>query len=148
MVGNMLIIAELENTKVYHAFTYRGAAIPNMQFFDIEGKPVSNPYGMPNVLKVIYDISEQKWYLPYNLPHFDWEFLARVYLGVKNMSEHNLKLVKERDDLGLKISKLKKFMKNDEFHNLDEDDQELLKAQKSVMKAYKHILNERIFWEF
>lgn len=64
-----------------------------------------------------------------------------------DMSEHNLKLVKERDDLGLKISKLKKFMKTDKFHNLDKDDQELLKAQKSVMKTYKHILNERISWE-
>ena len=148
MNGKVFLFAIFDNGKVYHTLAYQGAYIPNMQFFDIKGKPVSNPYGMPNVLKVIYDISEQKWYLPYNLPHFDWEFLARVYLGVKNMSEHNLKLVKERDDLGLKISKLKKFMKTDEFHNLDEDDQELLKAQKSAMKTYKHILNERIFWEF
>ena len=101
---------------------------------------------MPDVLKVVYDISEQTWYLPYDLP--DAEATACTYLGVKSMSEHNLKLVKERDDLDLKISKLKKFMKTDEFHNLDEDDQELLKAQKSAMKTYKHILNERIFWEF
>ncbi len=147
MIGNEILFVELENGKTYHTLTYQGADIPNMQFFDIEGKPVSNPYGMPDVLKAIYDISEQKWYLPYDLPPFDCEFLARLYLGVKSMSEHNLKLVKERDDLGLKISKLKKFMKSDDFHNLDEDDQELLKAQKSAMKTYKHILNERIFWE-
>ena len=147
MAGNEILFIELENGKTYHTFTYRGADIPSMQFFDIEGKPVSNPYGMPDVLKTLYDISAQKWYLPYNLPHFDWEFLARLYLGVKNMSEHNLKSVKERDDLGLKISKLKKFMKTDEFHSLDKYDQELLKAQKSAMKTYKHILNERIFWE-
>lgn len=147
MNGKILLFVIFENGKVYHTLTYQGADVPSMQFFDIEGKPVSNPYGMPDVLKAIYDISEQKWYLPYNLPDFDWEFLGRLYLGVKSMSEHNLKLVKERDDLGLKISKLKKFMKSDDFHNLDEDDQELLKAQKSAMKTYKHILNERIFWE-
>ncbi|MBD8084921.1 hypothetical protein HUK45_01350 [Limosilactobacillus sp. c9Ua_26_M] len=146
MVGNEILFVELENGKTYHTFTYSGADIPGMQFFDIEGKPVSNPQGRW-CKKSLYVISEQKWYLPYNLPHFDWEFLGRLYLGVKNMSEHNLKLVKERDDLGLKISKLKKFMKSDDFYNLDKDDQELLKAQKSAMKTYKHILNERIFWE-
>lgn len=146
MVGNEIIFVELENGKTYHTFTYSGADIPGMQFFDIEGKPVSNPQGRW-CKNSLYVISEQKWYLPYNLPHFDWEFLGRLYLGVKNMSEHNLKLVKERDDLGLKISKLKKFMKSDDFYNLDKDDQELLKAQKSAMKTYKYILNERIFWE-
>lgn len=147
MNGKVFLFAIFDNGKVYHTLTYQGADIPNMQFFDIEGKPVSNPYGMPDVLKAIYDISEQKWYLPYDLPPFDCEFLARLYLGVKSMSEHKLKLVKERDDLGLKISKLKKFMHSDDFHSLDKYDQELLKAQKSVMKTYKHILNERIFWE-
>ena len=146
MAYNEILFVKLDDDRVYHTLTYQGADIPSMQFFDIKGNPVSNPYGIA-CKKALYDITKHKWYLPYNLPHFDWEFLARVYLGVKNMSEHNLKLVKERDDLGLKISKLKKFMKTDEFHNLDEDDQELLKAQKSVMKAYKHILNERIFWE-
>lgn len=148
MNGKAFLFAIFDNGKVYHTLAYQGAYIPNMQLFDIKGKPVSNPYGNPDVLRVVCDISEQKWYLPYGLPVVDDEATARAYLGVKNMSEHNLKLVKERDDLGLKISKLKKFMKTDEFHNLDEDDQELLKAQKSVMKAYKHILNERIFWEF
>lgn len=92
MVGNMLIIAKLKNTKVYHAFT--------------------NHLG-----------------------------------GNKEMQKHIIELTRERDDLGLKISKLKKFMKSDDFYNLDKDDQERLKAQKSVMKTYKHILNERIYWE-
>ena len=146
MNGKVLLFAIFDNGRVYHTLTYQGADIPSMQFFDIEGNPVSNPYDIA-CKKALYDIAKQKWCLPYCLPFFDYEILGRLYLGVKNMNEHNLKLVKERDDLGLKISKLKKFMKTDEFHNLDKDDQELLKAQKSVMKTYKHILNERIFWE-
>lgn len=145
MAGNEILFVELENGKTYHTFTYDGADIPSMQFFDIEGKPVSNPHGMTDVSTWLYDITSKKLRLPYRMPNTEW--IAALFLGVKNMSEHNLKLVKERDDLGLKISKLKKFMKTDEFHNLDEDDQELLKAQKSAMKTYKHILNERIFWE-
>ena len=63
------------------------------------------------------------------------------------MQKHIIELTRERDDLSIKINRLKKFMHSDDFHNLDKYDQELLKAQKSVMKAYKHILNERIFWE-
>lgn len=146
MVYSEILFVELDDGRVYHTFTYQGAYVSGMQFFDIKGNPVSNPCGIA-YKKALYDITKRKWYLPYNLPHFDWEFLGRLYLGVKNMSEHNLKLVKERDDLGLKISKLKKFMKSDDFYNLDKDDRERLKAQKSAMKAYKHILNERIYWE-
>ena len=146
MAYNEILFVELDDDRVYHTFAYQGAAVPDMQFFDIKGNPVNNPQGR-RCKTALYDITKQKWYLPYNLPHFDWEFLGRLYLGVKNMSEHNLKLVKERDDLGLKISKLKKFMKSDDFYNLDKDDQERLKAQKSVMKTYKHILNDRIYRE-
>lgn len=141
------LFAIFDNGKVYHTLTYQGADIPNMQFFDIEGKPVSNPYGMPDVLKAIYDISEQKWYLPYDLPPFDCEFLARLYLGVKSMSEHNLKLVKERDDLSMKIERLKKFMKSDKFKALDGMNQQLLSMQKTQMKALLKTLDLRLDWE-
>ena len=146
MVGNEILFVELENGKTYHTFTYSGADIPNMQFFDIEGKPVSNPQGR-RCKKSLYVISEQKWYLPYDLPPFDCEFLARLYLGVKSMSEHNLKLVKERDDLGLKISKLKKFMKSDKFKALDGINQQLLSMQKTQMKALLKTLDLRLDWE-
>ena len=146
MAYNKILFVKLDDGRVYHTLTYQGAYIPSVQFFDIKGNPVSNPYNIA-CKKALYDITKQKWHLPYSLPFFDHGILGRLYLGVKNMSEHNLKLVKERDDLGLKISKLKKFMKSDDFYNLDKDDQELLKAQKSAMKTYKHILNERIFWE-
>lgn len=146
MAYNEILFVKLDDDRVYHTLTYQGADIPSMQFFDIKGNPVSNPYDIA-CKKALYDITKQKWHLPYSLPFFDHGILGRLYLGVRNMSEHNLKLVKERDDLGLKISKLKKFMKSDDFYNLDKDDQELLKAQKSAMKTYKHILNERIFWE-
>lgn len=49
MAGNEILFVELENGKTYHTFTYDGADIPSMQFFDIEGKPVSNPHGMTDV---------------------------------------------------------------------------------------------------
>lgn len=145
MTGNLLLFVELGNGKAYHTFTYQGADIQSMQFFDLEGNPVANPCYLPSVFRTVYDITEQKWYLPYGMSA-DAEWTARHYLGVKKMSKHIIKLVKERDDLGLKINKLKKFMKSDEFYNLEKADQELLKAQKNAMKTYKHILNERILW--
>lgn len=146
MTGNLLLFVELGNGKAYHTFTYQGADVPSMQFFDLEGNPVANPHSLPSVFRTVYDITEQKWYLPYGMPA-DEETAHRL-LGVRKMSKHIIKLVKERDDLGLKISKLNQFMKSDDFHNLNGNGQELLKAQKNAMKTYKHILNERILWEF
>ena len=148
MVGNMLIIVELENTKVYHAFTYRGAAISDMQYLDDKGNLVRNPQGMSVNFVGSYFIPTGEWRVEQGDYGSFIEYLRNHLGGNKEMQKHIIELTRERDDLGLKISKLKKFMKTDEFHNLDEDDQERLKAQKSAMKAYKHILNERIFWEF
>ncbi|PWT44821.1 hypothetical protein DKZ23_10260 [Limosilactobacillus reuteri] len=45
MAYNEILFVELDDDRVYHTFTYQGADVPGMQFFDIEGKPVSNPQG-------------------------------------------------------------------------------------------------------
>lgn len=143
MTGDMIIFVQLEGGKIYHAFTYRGAKVPDMQFFNRGGKPVVNPCGMLKTFSNFYDMASETWDFAYEPS----ERLAHRFLGANNMSKHILKLVKERDDLGLKISKLKDFMKSDEFCGLNESNQELLKVQKNVMKSYKHILNERIMQE-
>ena len=53
----------------------------------------------------------------------------------------------EQYDLIDKIKRLKKFMRSDEFKKLEDDEKALLKAQKNAMRAYKNILDLRIYWE-
>lgn len=147
VVGNMLIIVELENTKVYHAFTYRGAAISDIQYLDDKGNLVRNPQGMSVNFVGSYFIPTGEWRVEQGDYGSFIEYLRNHLGGNKEMQKHIIELTRERDDLSIKINRLKKFMQSDEFHNLDKYDQELLKAQKSVMKTYKHILNDRIYWE-
>ncbi len=61
--------------------------------------------------------------------------------------EHIEKLTEERNDLLIKIERLKKFMKSDKFKALDDMNQQLLSLQKTQMKALLKTLDLRIDWE-
>jgi hypothetical protein len=53
------------------------------------------------------------------------------------------KLVKEIRDLKSKITKLVKFIKTEDFDNLDDENRELLLQQKDEMSKYLSILEKR-----
>lgn len=61
------------------------------------------------------------------------------------MKAHELRVVKEREDLSAKIDKLDKFIKTRKaFGDLKVMDQELLITQLDSMRAYSQILKMRI----
>lgn len=113
-------------------------------WFDEHGMRCSSPIGDLVGFGGYFD--GEQWIHDVGDP-FEFKRYIKEHFGEGNIAKHILELVKERDDLGLKLNKLKKFRKSDKFSILGNDDQELLKAQKSVMKTYKHILNERIIQE-
>ena len=73
---------------------------------------------------------------------------VEIYLERLTMQdEHITKLTEERNDLYMKIERLKRFMKSDEFETLEGPIQEMLSLQKTQMKALLKTLDMRIDWE-
>ncbi len=60
------------------------------------------------------------------------------------MKPHEQRVVDERNELKVKLTKLNDFRKTDTFNNLPGVDQDLLDAQAEVMGEYIDILDERI----
>ena len=60
------------------------------------------------------------------------------------MSDFKTRLLEEQDQLDEKREKLSMFMNGDNFKDIPEIQQSLLKAQYSVMTSYSLILGERI----
>lgn len=54
------------------------------------------------------------------------------------------RVVKERNDLDLKVNGLYAFVKTDTFHSLEDSNQELLNDQLIHMTGYLLVLDERI----
>lgn len=60
------------------------------------------------------------------------------------MEAFKVRLVNEQFDLQEKISKLKHFIESENFKNVDDSQQKLLKEQVEVMERYNDILVERL----
>ena len=60
------------------------------------------------------------------------------------MEAFKVRLVNEQFDLQEKISKLKPFIESENFKNVDDSQQKLLKEQVEVMDRYNNILVERL----
>jgi len=60
------------------------------------------------------------------------------------MQEHQLRVVKEKEELDEKRSKLKPFVEGEVFKGLDPQDQLLLQRQLNIMDQYSMILDARI----
>lgn len=60
------------------------------------------------------------------------------------MQDFQQRVVDEREDLDLKLSKLVSFIPSAAFRSLHHSDQELLRAQASIMLEYSGILTHRI----
>ena len=60
------------------------------------------------------------------------------------MDAFKVRLVNEQFDLQEKISKLKPFIESENFKNVDDSQQKLLKEQVEVMDRYNNILVERL----
>ena len=60
------------------------------------------------------------------------------------MTEFQKRVIIEKEELDLKLAKLKLFLENDIFKNLDSEEQERLMRQSFIMVAYSDILGERI----
>ncbi|WP_323064630.1 crAss001_48 related protein [Limosilactobacillus reuteri] len=138
----MFYIFQSSHGKVTHTHDFfHGRPIDTAIWFNEHGINCNSPIG--EILGFGGYFDGEHWFCDVG-DSFTFRRYIKEHFGEGNMAKYILELVKERDDLGLKLNKLKKFIKSDEFSNLGNDDQELLKAQKSVMKTYKHILNERI----
>jgi len=60
------------------------------------------------------------------------------------MQPHQERVVKEKEELDDKLSKLRLFFTHDIFKKLDEDEQDRLKRQEDAMNKYSDVLAERI----
>lgn len=60
------------------------------------------------------------------------------------MQEHQLRVVKEQEELELKLDKLGLFIKTDMFKTLEYLEQNILARQHEAMFQYNTILKERI----
>ena len=60
------------------------------------------------------------------------------------MEAFKVRLINEQFDLQEKISKLKHFIESENFKNVDDSQQKLLKEQVEVMERYNDILVERL----
>ena len=60
------------------------------------------------------------------------------------MEAFKVRLINEQFDLQEKISKLKPFIESENFKNVDDSQQKLLKEQVEVMERYNDILVERL----
>jgi hypothetical protein len=60
------------------------------------------------------------------------------------MQEHQLRVVREQEELEFKLDKLWLFIKTDMFNNLDYLEQNRLARQHEAMFQYNAILKERI----
>ena len=60
------------------------------------------------------------------------------------MEAFKVRLVNEQFDLQEKISKLKPFIESENFKNVDDSQQKLLKEQVEVMDRYNSVLVERL----
>ena len=60
------------------------------------------------------------------------------------MEAFKVRLVNEQFDLQEKISKLKPFIESENFKNVDDSQQKLLKEQVEVMDRYNNVLVERL----
>lgn len=54
------------------------------------------------------------------------------------------RVVKERNQLNVRLKKLDSFINRPEFKKVDNDEQEDLKEQKKLMRRYRNLLNRRI----
>ena len=60
------------------------------------------------------------------------------------MEAFKVRLINEQFDLQEKIGKLKSFVESENFKNVDDSQQKLLKEQVEVMDRYNNILVERL----
>lgn len=63
---------------------------------------------------------------------------------MKNLEPWQYRLLVERNELRDRCEKLLNFIISDKFHEVELDQQELLKAQADYMGDYLNILNQRI----
>ena len=61
------------------------------------------------------------------------------------MSDWKERLLQEQDELCERLGRLSAFLDSDGFHELDEEDQELLRQQSAYMTYYARILRDRVF---
>lgn len=60
------------------------------------------------------------------------------------MSDFKTRLLEEKHEVDLKISKLQQFLAGTVFNEIDPRQQSLLKVQLPLMQAYSQVLQERI----
>lgn len=60
------------------------------------------------------------------------------------MEEYQKRVVKEKEELDIKTSKLRPFLETNVFQALPKDEQERLDSQLDIMDSYSAILNSRI----
>lgn len=65
-------------------------------------------------------------------------------MNIQERPEWQQRVIKERDELAERLSKLNAFINNDSFEALLAEDQVLLAAQRSVMQELEVILTRRI----
>ncbi len=64
---------------------------------------------------------------------------------MKELQPHQIRVVKERDELDEKIAKLSDFIMNsDLFQTLQHEEKDRLERQLYIMVAYHNVLEERI----
>ena len=60
------------------------------------------------------------------------------------MSDFRARLLKEQDELSLKVTKLKTFILSETFEQLAEIEKTALKTQLQYIKSYAYILSQRV----
>ena len=63
---------------------------------------------------------------------------------MKELKEHQKRVIEERDELQIKIEKLIKFVQSELLALVSKPEQERLQRQLTIMQDYRRILNERI----
>ena len=63
---------------------------------------------------------------------------------MNSIEQYAERLIKERDELNVKVDKLISFLDSDKIHKMSSGDVELLRSQLELMSGYLQILNIRI----
>lgn len=63
---------------------------------------------------------------------------------MNSLEQYAERLIKERDELNVKVDKLISFLDSDKIHKMSSRDVELLRSQLELMSGYLQILNIRI----
>lgn len=143
---SMFYIFQSSHGKVTHTHDFfHGRPIDTAIWFNEHGINCNSPIG--EILGFGGYFDGEHWFYDVG-DSFTFRRYIKEHFGDENMTSQIIKLTKERDELKGKIIRLKKFMKSDQFKELDQIDRMLLKTQKHQMKALLKTIEIRANWKF